>query len=82
MTERSQDSEFEFKINGVEVKTPHRILTAGDILELAAKHGAIPRKPEQYTLEGDKGTYNWDDKVDLEEDNIFRTIPNTPPPAV
>ena len=82
MAERSQETEFEFKINGVEVRTPHRILTAGEILELAEKHGAIPRKPEQYTLEGDKGTYGWDDKVDLGEDNIFRTIPNTPPPAV
>ena len=82
MVERSRDEEFEFKINGVEVSTPHRILTAGEILKLAEKHGAIPRKPEQYTLEGDKGTYGWEDKVDLKEDNIFRTIPNTPPPAV
>ncbi len=82
MAKRTKDSEFEFKINGVEVKTPHQILTAGDILELAEKHGAIPRKPEQYTLEGDKGAYGWDDKVDLKEDNIFKTIPNTPPPAV
>ena len=82
MAEGTKDSGFGFKINGVQVKTPHQILTAGDILKLAAKHGAIPRKPDQYTLEGDKGTYGWDDKVDLEEDNIFRTIPNTAPPAV
>ena len=82
MAEGNGKDEFEFKINGVEIGTPHQVLTAGDILELAEKHGAIPRKPEQYTLEGDKGSYAWEDKVDLEEDNVFRTIPNTPPPAV
>lgn len=82
MAERSKDSEFEFKINGVEVKISQQVLTAGEILKLAEKYGAIPRNPEQYTLEGDKGTYGWDDKVNLEEDSFFKTIPNTPPPAV
>ena len=73
-----QDKEFKFKINGVEIETPHQKLVAHDILELAEKHDAIPSKPEDYTLQGDKGQYKWDDWVDLEEDSVFITIPIAP----
>ncbi len=70
-----QDKEFNFKINGVQIETPHQKLVAHDILELAEKHNAIPGKPEDYTLQGDKGQYKPNDWVDLEEDNDFITIP-------
>ena len=51
-------------------------VVAHDILELAEKNGAIPGKPEDYLLQGDKGQYGWDNWVDLEEDNVFLTIRN------
>ncbi len=73
--------EFMFKINGVEISTEHQKIVAHDILELAEKKGAIPNKPEEYSLQGDKRRYGWDDWVDLEEDDVFITIPNTPTPV-
>lgn len=73
-----QRDEFELKVNGIEIKVPHQKLVAHDILELAEKHNAMPGKPEEYILQGDKGQYGWDDWVDLEEDNVFITIRNTP----
>lgn len=73
--------EFTFKINGVEIPIEHQKIVAHDILELAEKKGAIPGKPEDYTLQGDKGKYGWDDWVDLEEDDLFIAIPNTPTPV-
>lgn len=78
VVEVNRKEEFELKVNGVEIKTPHQKLVAHDILELAEKHGAMPGKPEEYILQGDKGQYGWDDWVDLEEDNVFITIPNAP----
>lgn len=76
--ERDDTGSFTLKVNGVEIATPHQKLVAHDILELAEKQGAIPGQPENYTLQGDKGAYGWDDWVDLEEDSRFITIPNTP----
>lgn len=81
MVEASRKEEFELKVNGVQIDTPHQKLVAHDILELAEKHRAIPGKPEDYILQGDKGQYGWDDWVDLEEDNVFITIPNAPTPV-
>lgn len=81
VVEVNHKEEFELKVNGVEIKTPHQKLVAHDILELAEKHGAMPGKPEEYILQGDKGQYGWDDWVDLEEDNVFITIPNVPTPV-
>ena len=71
-------ADFTFKVNGVQIDTPHQKLVAHDILELAEKKGAIPGKPEGYILQGDKGKYEWNDWVDLEEDNLFITIPTGP----
>ena len=73
-----QHKEFEFEINGIKIETPHQKLVAHDILELAEKHGALPSKPENYTLHGDKGEYKLDDWVDLEEDNKFFTVSTAP----
>ena len=72
---------FVMKVNGIEISTDHRFLLAIDILRLAKEKGAIPGKPEDYLLKGDKGTYNSDDRVDLAEDNLFITIPDKPTPV-
>ena len=74
-------ADFTFKVNGIEIDTPHQKIVAHDILELAEKKGAIPGKPEDYILQGDKGPYGWDDWVDLKEDYLFITIPNQPTPV-
>ena len=78
MAERIPREEFQLKVNGIEIETPHQKLVARDILELAAEHGAMPGKPDEYILQGDKGPYKQDDWVDLEVDNEFITIRNTP----
>ena len=69
---------FTIKVNGIEIEVKRRELTAREILELAKQHGAMPGKPEEYILQGDKGKYGPDDRVDLAEENVFITIPNTP----
>ena len=77
MAEAETKEQFTLKVNGVEIETSHEKLVAHDILELAEKHGAMPGKPEDYILQGDKGIYGWNDWVDLKEDNILITIPNS-----
>ena len=72
---------FVLKVNGIEMTMQTARVVAHDILELAEKSGAIPGKPEDYILQGDKGQYGWDNWVDLEEDNRFITIPNQPTPV-
>lgn len=72
------ESSFEFKVNGVQLEAKTRYLAALDILKMAADHRAMPGKPEEYALQGDKGRYQPDDRVDLAEDNQFITIPTTP----
>ncbi len=81
MAEKEEGRSFTLKVNGIEMTTLHQKLVAHDVLELAEKNGAIPGKPEDYILQGDKGKYGWDDWVDLEEDNLFITIPNKPTPV-
>ena len=78
---KEENRSFTFKVNGIEITTPHQKLVAHDILELAEKEGAIPGKPGEYILQGDKGQYKSDDWVDLEEDNLFITIPDKPTPV-
>ena len=72
---------FIFKVNGVEIEVAESKLMARDILELAKERGAMPGKPEDYILQGDKRQYKPDDWVDLEEDNSFITIPTAPTPV-
>lgn len=81
MTETVAKEEFAFKVNGIEFASPHQKLQAHEILELAEKRGAMPGKPEEYILQGEKRQYGWDDTVDLQEDNIFITISNKPTPV-
>ena len=74
-------ADFTFKVNGVEIYTDHESLLAKEILELAKEKGAIPGKPDGYILQGDKGKYEGDDRVNLKEDNQFITIPDKPTPV-
>ena len=74
-------ADFAFKVNGVEIYTDHESLLAKEILELAKEKGAIPGKPDGYILQGDKGKYKGDDRVNLKEDNLFIAIPNKPTPV-
>lgn len=74
-------ADFTLKVNGVEIYTDHKSLLAKEILELAKEKGAIPGNPDEYILKGDKGEYKGDDRVNLNEDNLFITIPNKPTPV-
>ena len=74
-------ADFTFKVNGVEIYTDHESLLAKEILELAKEKGAIPGKPDGYILQGDKGKYKGDDRVNFKEDNLFIAIPNKPTPV-
>ena len=82
MDDKSKKIEgFQFKVNGVQLESPNRELSAHEILELAENKGAIPGKPRDYVLQGDKGKYRGDDRVNLEEDNLFIAIPDKPTPV-
>ena len=74
-------ADFTFKVNGVQIETPHQKLVAREILKLAKEKEAFPGNPEDYILQGDKGKYKADDSVNLEEDNLFIAIPNKPTPV-
>ena len=80
-----KDGPFPFKVNGEELSAPCQVLLARKVLVIAADHGAMPGKPDEYLLQGDKGPnkgrYGPDDPVDLLEDNIFITVANTPTPV-
>lgn len=69
---------FTLKVNGVEMQMGQEKVVAHDILELAEKEGAIPGKPENYLLDGDKGRYGRDDWVNLSEDSVFITLRDAP----
>ena len=69
---------FTLKVNGIEMQMGQEKVVAHDILELAEKEGAIPGKPENYVLEGDKGRYGRDDLVNLSEDSVFITLRDAP----
>lgn len=66
---------YEFKVNGVQFAADKSVSTALEILKQAKEGGAIPNNPEEYILSGEKGQYQGDDKVNLEEDNVFITVP-------
>ena len=72
---------FTIKVNGAEMTVSDERVVAHDILELAEKHGAIPGKPDEYELHGDKRVYKWEDMVNLSEDNVFITLRKGPTPV-
>ena len=73
--------EYTFKVNGTEFSTDQQYLTANEILDLAKEKGEIPGDPKVYILKGDKGDYRGSDKIDLAEDNLFLTVPDTSTPV-
>ena len=73
--------DYSFKINGVDIPSESRYLSADAILGLAKGKGAIPGDPKDYILKGSKGDYSGNDQVDLAEDNLFLTVPNTSTPV-
>ena len=73
--------DYTFKVNGVELHTEHQFLSLKEILELAREKGAIPGNPVDYILQGDKGKYKGEDRVDLEQDYLFITIPTKATPV-
>lgn len=72
---------FTIKVNGAEMSMTVERVVAHDILELAEKQGAIPGKPDEYELQGDKGVYKWEDMVNLSEDSVFITLRKGPTPV-
>ena len=73
-----QTSTFEITVNGVPIKVAADKLQAERVLEISKEHGAMPGKPKDYQLQGDKGLYKADDWVNFEEDKDFITIPQGP----
>jgi hypothetical protein len=74
----TKDGKYDFKVNGAEFQTEYQNPTALEILMIAKQGGAIPNNPEEYVLQSDKGLYQGVDRVNLEEDNVFLTIPVSP----
>lgn len=72
---------FAIKVNGMEMPMRDERVVAHDILELAEKRGAIPGKPDEYELQGDKSRYGWEDMVNLSEDSVFITLRKGPTPV-
>ena len=71
---------YEFKVNGEQFTSERPDLTALEILTVAKQGGAIPNDPEGYILEGQKARYQGSERVNLEEDNVFFTVPIGPTP--
>ena len=74
-------STFPYLVNGHEFKSLKREIATRQILEMAAKEGAIPGNPQDYDLKSliiDDRVYAWEEKVDLSKDNEFITLPKGP----
>jgi hypothetical protein len=78
MTMSEKQFEVKVKVNGTEFVMEDPSPTALEILVLAKQLGAIPNDPEGYVLQGDKGEYQGNQRVNLAEDNVFITIPVSP----
>ena len=73
--------QYEFEVNGHSLKATEQRVPAREILEQAAKEGAIPGNPQDYELKSlilDDRVYGPDEEVDLSKDNQFITLPTTP----
>ena len=69
---------FTYTINDVKIESQYEKLTAMEILEVAAEHGAIDGNPQDYILQSlkdDDRTYKPQDTVDLSVDNEFIALP-------
>ena len=75
---------FKFTVNDVHLETEYEKLTGLEILEMAAAHGAIDGKPEDYilqSLDADDRQYKPDDPVDLSVDHQFIALHSGPTPV-
>ena len=79
----NQDTEFVLKVNGEEMTMRQEVVVSHDILELAEKLSAIHGQPGNFRLESVSTghEYGFDEEVDLEKDNIFVAMPNSPTPV-
>ena len=80
----TENDTFTLKVNGEELQMAYRFVVAHDILELAEKNGIIHDKPDRYILKNlliDDRVYGQDEEIDLEKDNQFITIQNSPTPV-
>ena len=68
---------FEVEVNGVQIKLNEEKVLAIDILKKAKQQGAMPGQPDTYLLQGEKDLYKPEDWVDVSEDKVFITVPNT-----
>ena len=72
---------YEFEVNGHALKATDQLVRAREILEQAAREGAIPGDPQNYELKSlilDDRVYSPDEEIDLSKDNQFITLPTTP----
>ena len=72
---------YTLKVDGEEMQMEHQLVVAHDILELAEKNQIIAQHPDQYFLKSlteDNREYRNNDEVNLEKDNQFIAILNTP----
>ena len=74
---------YEFTVNKTPIKTPHEKLSAGDVIQLAIKHGAVTGKPDDYVLVSldPERQFKSDDIVDLLEYKEFLTERSGPTPV-
>ncbi len=80
-TTADKTEQYEFEVNGHSLKSTEEKVPAREILELAAKAGAIPGNPQDYQLKSlilDDRVYGPNEEVDLSKDNQFITLPTTP----
>ena len=81
MAEQTKE-QFTITVNGKEIKLSHEKLVAGDVLKLAADHGAFTGPPKEYVLLSDEPEHEFknDDWVDFREYKEFtaeRSAPTT-----
>lgn len=69
---------FKFKINGIEIDSDRKVLTATEILEIAEERSAIPGQANEYVVLGQEREYLSEDEVDIEVDFVLLSVPNAP----
>lgn len=76
---------YTVKVDGEEFYMDHRFVTSLEILERAKDKAILAGDPKNYLLKSltaDDKLYNGpEEEVDLEQDNIFTAIPDTPTPV-
>lgn len=80
--EQQPRTQFTIEVNGVEIKVSYEKLVAADVLKLAAEHGAISGKPDNYILESEEPEREFknDDWVDFHQYKEFITERSGPTP--